>query len=89
MQFADLSQQEDVLRLVETTEDIRRQRRERIREIQWERERMEREEQRPKMLPPPPMIPAPPISRDTKGGNYDERIVEREYYVDRHGQRYR
>lgn len=38
--------QEDVLKLVELSEDIRRERRERIREIQWEREEIER-------LPPP------------------------------------
>ena len=72
--------QEDVLRLVELTEDIRRERRERIREIQWEREELER---RPKMLPPPPPVPAPPRSV------YDERIYEREYYLDRDGRRYR
>ena len=47
--------QEDVLRLVEITEDIKRERRERIREIQWEREESER---LPKMLPPPPPIEA-------------------------------
>lgn len=38
--------QEDVLQLVELSEDIRRERRDRIREIQWEREEIER-------LPPP------------------------------------
>ena len=67
--------------LVELTEDIRRERRERIREIQWEREELER---LPKMLPPPPPpLPAPPRSK------YDERIYEREYYYDREGRRYR
>ena len=80
--------QEDVLRLVELTEDIRRERRERIREIQWEREEMER---LPKMItaPPslPPMIPAPPMGRN--GGAYEERIYEREYIYDRDGRRFR
>jgi len=73
--------QEDVLHLVELTEDIRRERQDRLREIQWEREREERERQ-PKMLPAPP-IPAPPRSK------YDERIYEREYIYDRDGRRYR
>lgn len=72
--------QEDVLKLVELTEDIRRERRERIRQIQWEREEIERA---PKLLPPPPPIPAPPRSV------YDERIYEREYIYDRDGRRYR
>ncbi|EMC94202.1 hypothetical protein BAUCODRAFT_36674 [Baudoinia panamericana UAMH 10762] len=72
---------EDVLHLVELTEDIRRERRERIREIQWEREELER---LPKLLPPPPPpVPAPPR------GKYDERIYEREYIYDRDGRRYR
>ena len=76
--------QEDVLKLVELTEDIRRERRERIREIQWRREETER---RPKMLPPPPpQIPPPPRSRY----DYDERIYEKEYHYDRDGgRRYR
>ncbi|GIZ45213.1 hypothetical protein CKM354_000839300 [Cercospora kikuchii] len=72
---------EDVLRLVEITEDIKRERRERIREIQWQRE--ERERLPMKALPPPPPIPAPPRSV------YDERIYEREYIIDRDGRRYR
>jgi len=42
----DYLRYEDVLQLVELSEDIRRERRERIREIQWEREELER-------LPPP------------------------------------
>ncbi|CAK4034772.1 Hypothetical predicted protein [Lecanosticta acicola] len=71
---------EDVLKLVEITEDIKRERRERIREIQWEREERERV---PKMLPPPPPVPAPPRSK------YDERIYEREYIYDRDGRRWR
>jgi hypothetical protein len=66
------------------TEDIRRERRERIRELQWEREEAER---LPKMLtapPLPPVIPAPPRS------TYEERIYEKEYYYDRgDGRRYR
>lgn len=72
--------QEDVLKLVELTEDIRRQRRERIRELQWEREEIDRA---PKMITAPPPVPAPPRS------NYEERIYEREYYYDRDGRRYR
>lgn len=64
---------EDVLRLVEITEDIRRERRERIREIQLERDEMER---KPKMLPPPP-VPVPPPPRSS----YDrEYIYERDRY---------
>jgi len=58
--------QEDVLRLVELSEDHRRERRERLREIAWEREESERMSER---LPPPPV-----------GRKYDERIVyERDY----------
>jgi len=65
------------------TEDIRRERRERIREIQWEREELER---LPKMLPPPPVpAPAPPPPRSA----YEERIYEKEYYYDVSGKRYR
>jgi len=71
---------EDVLRLVEITEDIKRERRERLREIQWEREQRER---LPKMLPPPPPVPAPPRAK------YGETVYEREYYYDRDGRRYR
>lgn len=66
-----------MLRLVEITEDIRRERRERIREIQWEAEESQR---RPKMLPPPmPPVPAPP-----RGSGYYERDVhyERDYERD-------
>lgn len=67
---------------MEVTEDIKRERRERIREIQWQREQREA---RPKMIaaPPPPPIPAPPKSV------YDERIYEREVIIDRDGRRYR
>ena len=70
-----------MLHLVELTEDIRRERQDRLREIQWEREREERE-RAPKMLPAPP-IPAAPRSK------YDERVYEREYIYDRDGRRYR
>ncbi|KAI7002422.1 hypothetical protein KC354_g7454 [Hortaea werneckii] len=73
---------EDVLRLVEISEDIRRERRDRLREIQWEREELER---RPKMLPPPPFPPVPPAPK----GTYDERIYERDVYYDREGRRWR
>ena len=62
--------QEDVLRLVELTEDIKRDRRERIREIQAEREFVERP-RRPLALPPAP----PPWD--------EERVVEREIIYDR------
>ncbi|EME44947.1 hypothetical protein DOTSEDRAFT_70857 [Dothistroma septosporum NZE10] len=71
---------EDVLRLVEISEEIKKERRDRILEIQWEREERER---RPKMLPAPPPIPAPPRPR------YDERIYEREIIYDRDGRRWR
>jgi hypothetical protein len=75
-----LNQQEDVVRLVEITEEIRRQRRDRIRELQYDREPAGR----PKMLPPaPPAIPPPPIR-----GGYDERYRERDFYYDRE-RRYR
>ncbi|KAK5170584.1 uncharacterized protein LTR77_005172 [Saxophila tyrrhenica] len=68
-------QYEDVLKLVEISEDIRRQRRDRIRELQYERQ----SDRAPKsiMPPPPPPIPAPPRSR------YEEKIHERDYYYDR------
>jgi len=77
--------QEDVLRLVELTEDIRRERQDRIRELQWEREREERERALPKMLPPPP----PPIPAPPSRSKYDERVYEREYIYDRDGRRWR
>lgn len=90
--------QEDVLKLVELTEDIRRERRERIRELQWEREEAERQPP-PKLLMPPgvPSIPPPPISMagtTKKGPGYEERVFEREYIYDREregggGRRYR
>ncbi|KAI4178189.1 MAG: hypothetical protein L6R41_008507 [Letrouitia leprolyta] len=55
--------QEDVLRLVELSEDIKRDRRERIREIEWE--------QRQSLAPKPRLALA--------GRPWDEeRIVERE-----------
>ncbi|KAH0424062.1 SET domain-containing protein, partial [Aureobasidium melanogenum] len=56
---------EDVLQLVELTEDIRRERRDRIREIEWEREQLERL--------PPPKPRSPPAKPRSK---YDERIYE-------------
>lgn len=65
---ADKILQEDVLRLVEITEDIKRDRRERIREIQAEREFAERRRQ-------PLALPAPPWD--------EERVVEREIIYDR------
>ncbi|KAK3676896.1 hypothetical protein LTR78_003100 [Recurvomyces mirabilis] len=83
---------EDVLRLVEVTEDIRRERRDRIREIQWEREEMERVRQQPKMIMPPPMPgipPPPPMSMRGAGGRYDEKVYERDYVYERDGRRYR
>ncbi|KAI5361859.1 hypothetical protein Slin15195_G055100 [Septoria linicola] len=72
---------EDVLHLVQVTEEIKKERRERIREIQWQRE--ERERAQPKALLPPPPFPPPPRSV------YDERIYEREYIIDRDGRRFR
>jgi hypothetical protein len=67
-QTANLRFQEDVLRLVELTEDIKRDRRERIREIQIERDIAERRRQ-------PLALPAPPWD--------EERVVEREIIYDR------
>ena len=69
--------QEDVLRLVSITEDIRRERRERIREIQWEREEMDR-------LPPPKTLPPPPPR-----GAFEEKVYERDYIYERDGRRFR
>ena len=66
--FANQPFQEDVLSLVELTEDIKRDRRERIREIQAEREFVDRP-RRPLALPPPPWD--------------EERVVEREIIYDR------
>ncbi|OQO06987.1 hypothetical protein B0A48_07553 [Cryoendolithus antarcticus] len=71
---------EDVLRLVELTEDIRRERRERIRELQWEREEAER-----KSAPMRAIMPPPVPSIGGRGGDYEEIIKEREVYVDRSG----
>jgi hypothetical protein len=64
-------QQEDVLQLVELSERIRRDRQERIREIQWEREKLEdrklREEKR----------------REIRDVPYEEeRIIERDIIYD-------
>ena len=72
-----------MLKLVEVTEEIRKERRERLREIQWEREEIDRQ---PKMLPPPmPRVPPPPRG----GGRYDERVYEKEVIYDRDRPRYR
>lgn len=60
-----------MLQLVELTEEIRRERAKRIREIEWEREKIEREEftfTREKERKPKP--------------NYDERFFEREVIYD-------
>ncbi|KAI5203556.1 hypothetical protein AUEXF2481DRAFT_25962 [Aureobasidium subglaciale EXF-2481] len=62
---------EDVLRLVELSEEIRRERHDRIREIEWEREQLERL--------PPPKPRSPPAKARSK---YDERIYEREVIYD-------
>ncbi|KAI4726367.1 hypothetical protein E4T49_05894 [Aureobasidium sp. EXF-10728] len=62
---------EDVLQLVELSEDIRRERRDRIREIEWEREQLERL--------PPPKPRSPPAKPRSK---YDERVYEREVIYD-------
>ena len=77
--------QEDVTRLVEITEDLHRDRRERIDQIQWERK--------------DPRLPEPrqserraigaPDRRDDRR-DYDERIYEREViYEDGSRRRYR
>lgn len=58
--------QEDVLSLVELSEDIKRERRERIREIEWEERH-------------PPPAPQPRLAIQQGGRPWDEeRIVERE-----------
>ena len=62
------NEQEDVLRLVELTEEIKHDRRERIREIKAEREFVERP-RRPLALPPAPWD--------------EERVVERVIEYDR------
>jgi len=63
-----------VLQLVEISDDIRRDRRHRIREIEWEREHM-------RSAPPAPL---PPKSKS----KYDETIVEREVIYDSRRGRY-
>lgn len=67
---SSLYTQEDVLRLVELTEDIKRDRRERIREIQAEREFVERPRRQLALQPAPPPWD-------------EERVVEREIIYDR------
>ncbi|WPH05041.1 Hypothetical protein R9X50_00794000 [Acrodontium crateriforme] len=79
---------EDVLRLVQLTEDIRRERRERIRELQWEREERERLAA-PKLLPAPPLPGAFPPPPPPMPPGYEEKIYEREYIIDRDKRRYR
>jgi hypothetical protein len=60
-----------VLALVELTEEIRREREDRLRQIRWERER---DRDRGRFQP--------------RGyGDFEERIYEREYIVDRDGRR--
>lgn len=67
-----------MLRLVEITEDIRRERHERMRELQWEYE------QRGKALPPAmPPVPAPP----RRGGGGDYSYYERDTFYERDGSR--
>ncbi|KAK6437956.1 hypothetical protein LTR95_005846 [Oleoguttula sp. CCFEE 5521] len=58
---------EDVLRLVEITEDIRRERRERIRKLQWEREEAERKNASMRAIIPPPLP-----SVVGRGGNHKQ-----------------
>lgn len=53
---------------MELSQDIRRDRHERIREIQWEREQ----------LPPPPLALPAPERRDRRALVDEERVVERE-----------
>jgi len=69
--------QEDVLQLVEISDDIRRERRHRIREIEWERDHM-------RSAPPAPLPPPPSKSKS----KYDETIVEREVIYDSRRGRY-
>ncbi|KAI9676084.1 MAG: hypothetical protein M1817_000827 [Caeruleum heppii] len=67
----------DILELVELSQDIRRDRRERIREIQWEREHVpavtERRERR--AIGPPPMAALPPSGPVVQE---EDRYFERE-----------
>lgn len=70
------NQQQDVLELVEISQDIRRQRHERIREIQWEREHLpERRERRP----PPQIIEERRLMiEERRPAIEEERVIERE-----------
>lgn len=75
--------QEDVLRLVQLSEDIRRERKHRIHEIERERLAMEkRERQRIEWE-------RMERRRERNSGYDDERIVEREIIYDGHGRRMR
>lgn len=64
-----MDEQEDVLRLVDLSEDLKRDRRERIREIEWEQRQ-----------PLPPPLPREKPRLAIQGGRpwEEERIVERE-----------
>jgi len=80
--FANIMQ-EDVLRLVQLSEDIRRERQQRIHEIERERRRMEkRERERVEWE-------RAERWRERSGGFDDERIIEREIIYDSHGRRMR
>lgn len=71
-------QYEDVLQLVQLSEQIRKERQHRIREIERERARMERDERKREDW-----------ERRRGGGFEEERLIEREIIYDRHGRRAR
>jgi hypothetical protein len=71
--------QEDVLQLVNISESIRRERRERIREIERERERLER---RDKDREEWEMVERTERRRERDRPFDDERIIEREIIYD-------
>jgi hypothetical protein len=58
---ANVHFQEDVLQLVELSDDIRRDRRRRIREIEWERQ--------------DPRLPRPPVQRERETEYYERDII--------------
>lgn len=81
-----------MVRLVELTEDIKRDRKDRIEQIQWERKdprlpEPERVYDAPRALP---ALEGPPPPAELRRGDWDERIYEREVvYEDGSRRRYR
>ena len=66
-------------RLVGLSEDIKRDRAKRIKEIRWENEARPRPAVEPSAPRAPLAIEAPPPRRDDRGWNHeDERYIERE-----------